>query len=125
MIFKPLNGHVVVMRTSSEAQSKGGIIIPEVAQKESQIGLVMAVFEPYTDEDGKYHAPQFKVGEYVLFPKYDGEEFVMGAWGKVLLMRHTSVRGVIVDYRPEPEFSRKLEQILDAIEAASYAESAA
>ena len=97
MIFVPLNGHVVVERTSSEKVTRGGIILPDNAQKESQIGTVVAVFNPYTDADGKKHEAQIKPGDTVIFPKYDGEEISLDG-RKVLLMKHTAIRGLIHGY---------------------------
>jgi len=102
MIFKPLNGQVVVKRTSAEKVTRGGIVLPDNAQKESQIGTVKAVFEPYTDADGKHHESQVSVGDVVLFPKYEGEEFTFDD-EKVLLMKHTAIRGVVIGYDEQQE----------------------
>lgn len=103
MIFTPLNGQVVVKRKNSESVTRGGIVLPDNAQKESQEGTVLAVFSEYTDADGKTHRPQVDVGDRILFPKYEGEEFDMPPWGKVLLMKGTAIRGIIRDENAEQE----------------------
>jgi chaperonin GroES len=97
MIFSPLNGHIVVKRLGSEKVTRGGIILPDNAQKESQIGKVRAVYSEYVDHEGHLRAPLVKAGDTILFPKYEGEEIVLDG-EKLVVMKDTCVRGLIHEY---------------------------
>jgi len=125
LIFIPLNGHIVVKRTSSEKVTRGGIVLPDSSQKESQIGTVVAVYNEYVDEDGKTRKPRVKPGDTVLFPKYEGEGIELDG-EKLLVMKDTCIRGLIHGY----EFSaipaangKSYEQNMQEAARAAYAEA--
>jgi chaperonin GroES len=95
MTLTPLFGRIVIQRESSEKQTQGGIIIPDNAQKQSQKGTVLAVYEDYEDEAGKLHRCRLNAGESVVFQKYGGEEFILNSSDKVLLIREMDILGVL------------------------------
>lgn len=95
----PLNERLVVARLDAERQSPGGIIIPDSAQKQSQRGLVLAVWNPYDDTEGKRHKSVVKEGDLVLMPKYSGEEFATDSGKKVILLKESELLAVIRDYQ--------------------------
>ncbi len=92
MLFTPLNGHVVIREQDAERTSRGGIVLPDSAQKKSCKGTVVAVYEPYEDPDGA-HDPKVNPGDVVLFPKYAGEEFSFDG-EKVMLLKESLILGI-------------------------------
>ncbi len=74
MKVKPLNDRVLVIRVDKENTSKGGIIIPDTAQKKSQEGKVVAVGPGKIGEDGKRIPLDVKAGDRVIFSRYAGTE---------------------------------------------------
>lgn len=104
MNFTPLNGHIVIRELDADRQTKGGIILPDNAQKKSQRGVVLFAFEPYINKDGERVKPQVKPGDLVLFPKYEGEEFEFGNV-KVMILKDSVLRGI---FRDDPEPSQDL-----------------
>ncbi len=86
MKLKPLSDRVVIEPLSIEEKSKGGIILPETAQKERpEKGKVVAVGPGKFGEDGKDRLPMsIKKGDIVIFTKYgpseikiDGKEYLI------------------------------------------------
>ncbi len=73
MKLKPLFDRVVLLPEKRE-ETKGGILLPTVAQEKSQIATVVAVGEGGT-ADGKEVKMMVKKGDEVLFSKYAGVEF--------------------------------------------------
>ncbi len=72
--FRPLHDKVLVKRLDGEEKTKGGIIIPDTAQEQSQEGKVVAVGNGIVGEDGKVRKPDVKPGDNVLFSKYGGTD---------------------------------------------------
>ncbi len=96
MRFRPMNGYCVVRRADSEAVSPGGIVIPETAQKKSEMGQVLAVCPGWV-EDGEYKTSDLRVGDIVVFSKYVGEEFKLDGTSRVLLIKESSLLSQLVD----------------------------
>jgi len=72
--IKPLSGHILI-EPLKEDKKKGGIILPETAEKErSERGKVIAVGVGRLDENGKRITPEVKKGDIVLFSKYGPNE---------------------------------------------------
>ena len=89
--FRPLHDNVLVKRLDGEEKTKGGIIIPDTAQEQSQEGEVVAVGNGLVDEDGKVRKLDVKPGDNVLFSKYggtdiniEGESYVVMKEGDIL-----------------------------------------
>ena len=94
MKFRPLGDRVVVRRLKEEQKTSGGIIIPETAQEKPQEGEIVAVGPGVIDDNGKRVIPEVKVGDFVLFGKWSGNEVkVDGA--ELLIMKETDIMGVI------------------------------
>jgi chaperonin GroES len=74
---RPLGNRVIVEREEA-ALSKGGILLPESAQQKPKRGKVIAVGPGKTDERGRIHPVEVKVGDTVLFSSYGGTEFKKG-----------------------------------------------
>lgn len=71
MKIKPMDDRVLIEFVIEETKTYGGIIIPDTVKEKPKMGKVVAVG---TDEDLK---ELVKVGDYILFAKYGGEEIEM------------------------------------------------
>lgn len=65
-MLKPKSVNVMIERDDSKKITKGGLIIPDVAQKEKNIGVVVSLGDGCQEE--------LKVGDKVIFPKFAGTE---------------------------------------------------
>lgn len=76
MDIKPLRDQVVLEPISEEELTKGGIILPDTAEKEKpEQGKVIAVGPGRVTPDGKTTIPlSVKKGDRVLFTKYGPTE---------------------------------------------------
>lgn len=93
---KVMDDGVVVLPDEAESQTKGGLIIPDVAKKRIQTGRVLAMGPGKVLQDGTYPKPQFKVGSKVLYGRYAGEQVDLKHAGRdIVLMRHHDVRLVL------------------------------
>ncbi|HSX37666.1 MAG TPA: co-chaperone GroES [Chlamydiales bacterium] len=72
--IKPMGNRIVVQREEAKT-SKGGILLPGSAQKKPREGVVVAVGPGKSDDSGKMHPIDVKVGEKVLFSSYGGTEY--------------------------------------------------
>jgi chaperonin GroES len=74
--FQPTAGRLVVKPLKKDDVSKGGIYLPDTANKEKpQEGEVLAVGPNAELEGGKSRTSPAKVGETVLYAKWGGEEY--------------------------------------------------
>ena len=88
----PLGNRVLVRTIEAETITRGGIIIPDTASKESpEQGIVVAVGEGRTTDDGKVIPPKVKVGDVVIFDNYqlgeiklEGEEYYILSEASIL-----------------------------------------
>lgn len=75
----PLGDRVLIRTIEAETKTKSGIIIPDTASKERpEQGVVVAVGEGRTTNEGKIIAPKVKVGDTVIFSNYQVEEIKVG-----------------------------------------------
>lgn len=75
MNIKPLRDQVVLKPISEEERSKGGIILPDTAEREKpEQGKVIAVGSGRLTPQGKIIPLSVKVGDRVLFTKYGPTE---------------------------------------------------
>lgn len=74
MKIRPLTDYVVIRRDEAEKVSKGGIIIPEDAKRQSTRGEVLEVGPGKVDESGELRPVEVKAGDRVIFLQYVGNE---------------------------------------------------
>ncbi len=74
MALKPLNDKIVVKRLEAEAQTAGGILLPDSAKEKPRQGKVLSVGEGKVLDNGKRAPFQIKEGDRVLFSSYAGSE---------------------------------------------------
>ena len=94
MNLKPLHDRVLVERVSSEDKTKGGIIIPDTAQKKPMEGKVLAVGNGARNENGQVVALDVKKGDRILFGKWSGTEVKIDG-KELLIMKESDIMGII------------------------------
>lgn len=71
--IKPLGNRIVVRRKEANA-TKGGILLPETAQKKPREGVVVAVGPGQVNDRGHLCKMEVNVDDTVLFSSYGGTE---------------------------------------------------
>lgn len=72
--FEPLWDRVLVRRVEAEAETVGGLIVPEVAKEKPLEGIVLAAGPGRVTDTGHLIPGNLKPGDRVLFGKYVGTE---------------------------------------------------
>ena len=94
MRFRPLHDRVLVKRLEPEQKTASGIVIPDRATEKPDQGEVIAVGNGNILKDGSIQALQVKVGDRILFGKYDGQTTkVQGE--ELLVLREEEIMAVI------------------------------
>lgn len=88
--LKPLGGRVLVKRSEAEL-TKGGIYLPETAQKKPQMGVVVAVGSGKMDEKGQAQGIDISVGSKVYFSSYAGNEVKVGNEEDYLILNEDDI----------------------------------
>lgn len=92
--IRPLMDRIVVEAKELETKTKGGIFIPDTADKDKPMeGTVRAIGTGKYIE-GKMQPLQVKVGDRILFGKYSGTNIKL-ADKEYLVMREEDVMGVL------------------------------
>jgi len=73
-MLKPLGDHVLVRPSEAEERTRGGIVLPDAAQKKPMEGEVLAVGSGKLLDSGKRVPTSVKVGDIVVYSKYAGTE---------------------------------------------------
>jgi len=94
MKFCPLQDRVLIRRVEQEAESAGGILIPDTAKEKPMEGEVVAVGPGTRDDAGKLHPLDVKAGDRVLFGKWSGTEVKLDGQD-YLIMKESDIMGVI------------------------------
>ncbi len=92
--IRPLADRVLVERVEAEEKTAGGILLPESAKEKPKEGIVIAIGDGKTLDNGEKSKFTLKVGDRVLFTsyactdvKYDVNEF--------MIMREEDVLAII------------------------------
>lgn len=93
-MLKPLADRVLVRVDEEETKTKGGILLPDTAQKKSQKGTVIAVGTGKLLDNGCRVPFDVKVGDHVLFAKYSGVD-VEEDGEKCLLLAERDILGIL------------------------------
>ena len=82
--IRPLGDRVLIQRVEAEEKTAGGILLPESAKEKPKEGIVIALGDGKTLEDGSKTSFSVSVGDRVLFTsyagtdvKYDGSEYMI------------------------------------------------
>lgn len=96
MKIKPLQDRILIKRIAEEEKTKGGIIIPDAAKEKPQEGMVIAVGDGKTLENGTKAPMTVKVGNKILFGKYSGTEIKVDG-EEHLILREDDILGIVED----------------------------
>ena len=94
MRFHPLHDRVLLRRVEEEAQTAGGIIIPDTAKEKPMEGEILAVGPGNRDEKGDRIPLDVKVGDHVLFGKWSGTETKING-EELMIMKESDIIGII------------------------------
>lgn len=93
IMLKPLSNRVVVEAIKEE--TKGGIILPETADKEkAEKGRVIATGPGKLLENGSRTPMEVKVGDKVMFKKYSPDEIKVEG-KEYLVLEESDIMGII------------------------------
>ena len=91
---RPLQDRVMIRRVKEEEKSAGGIIIPDTAKEKPIEGVVVAVGNGKALEDGTLRKLEVKVGDRVMFGKYQGTDVTLEG-EKRLIIREDDVLAIL------------------------------
>ncbi len=94
MKVKPLSDRVLVLRIDEDAETSGGIIIPDTAKEKPQEGKVVAAGPGRLDENGKRIPMAVKKNDRILFGKYAGTEIQIEGVEHII-MREDDILGIV------------------------------
>ena len=93
--IRPLADRGVIKPAAPEEQTKGGIFLPDTANKERPTeGTVLAVGEGRLDDNGRRVPMHVKAGDTVLFAKYGGTEYKLDDV-EYLILSEEDILGII------------------------------
>jgi chaperonin GroES len=94
MKVRALHDRLVVRRIEEKETAKGGIIIPDTAKEKPQEGEVLAIGNGKRLQNGTTVPPEVRVGDKILFGKYNGTEVRIDG-EDVLILREDEVLAVL------------------------------
>jgi len=101
MPLLPQGDKLVVKQKGAEDQSRGGVLIPEIAKDRAPEGTVLAVGPGRRDEKtGEVVPVKIKVGDKVIFSKYTGSE-IKYEGEQLLIVSEKDVLAVIQEHSAE------------------------
>jgi len=72
--LSPLPGYVLVQPKEVQKQTESGIYLPDSSDEKPQEGLVLAVGDTWTTEQGAQITPPVKKGDVVIYKKWGGND---------------------------------------------------
>lgn len=95
MVIKPLEDKVIVEPIQEDEKTKGGIVLPDTAEKEKpEKGKVIAVGPGKLLDSGSRAPMSVKKGDVVLFTKYSPNEIKMGG-KEILIISESDILAII------------------------------
>ncbi len=76
--IRPLGNNVIIRRCKKKETTPGGLIIPDVAQKDAVEGIVVAVGPGKVNDHGIHVPLTLKEGDRVILPQWTNEVQVDG-----------------------------------------------
>ena len=94
MAIRPLHDRVLVRRLEDETTTPGGIVIPDSAKEKPAQGEIIAAGNGKILDNGDVRALDVKVGDKVLFGKWNGTEVKIDG-EDLLIMKESEIMGVL------------------------------
>ena len=92
--IRPLGDRLLVQRVEAEGKTAGGILLPESAKEKPKEGIVIALGDGRTLEDGSKSSFSVSVGDRVLFTSYAGTDVKYGG-EDYMIMREDDLLAII------------------------------
>ncbi|MDP2942728.1 MAG: co-chaperone GroES [Candidatus Omnitrophota bacterium] len=96
MAVIPLGDRILVKPLGVEEKTKGGIIVPDMAQEKPQQAKVVAVGKGKLLDDGKVKELEVKAGDTVLYGRYGGTE-IKYKDEDLLILKESDVLAILKD----------------------------
>lgn len=93
MNIKPLGDRVIVKADAAEEKTAGGLILTKDSKEKPQTGVVVAVGEGKTNNEGKTIPVPVKEGDKILYGKYGGTEVTVDG-EEYLILRQEDIYAV-------------------------------
>jgi chaperonin GroES len=90
MNLQPLGDRLIVEVLEEEETTGSGIVLPDTAREKPQRGRVLAVGPGGRNDEGELVPMEVAEGDEIIFSKYGGTEFKLGA-DEVLILRESDV----------------------------------
>lgn len=92
MKIQPLSDHILIEPLKEEEKTKGGILLPQSAEKERpEQGKVIATGQGKANNEGKIIPMEVRKGDIVIFTKYgpneikiEGKEYLIASESDIL-----------------------------------------
>ena len=94
MKLKPLDDRIVIKQMDAEEKTTGGIILPEKAKENPQIGKIVATGPGKLLDDGKRAKMSVKKKDEVIYAKYIGSDVEIDG-EKYVILRESDVLGIV------------------------------
>lgn len=96
MCFQPMFDRILVLPRETRDVTEGGIIIPDTAKIEENVGTVVAVGHGHFDDHGNFidEDNPFSVGDVVLYKEFTGVHLTLNDT-KYLIIWNRDVLGVL------------------------------
>jgi len=94
MKIRPIGENVVVERLEEDTVRASGLIIPDVAQEKSQLGVVVGVGPGSVTDTGERVPMEVAVGDTVVFSKFGNNEIKVRDESFILL-RESDIFGIV------------------------------
>jgi chaperonin GroES len=94
MNVKPIGEKVVIKRLEAENVTKGGIVLPDSAKEKPTKGKILAIGNGKLLKDGSRSEFQVKVGDFVLFNSYGGNEIKIDD-EEILIMDESEIMAIL------------------------------
>lgn len=95
--YVPFANRVLIRRAETVTKTKGGILLPEQQQQETQFGDVIATGPGLQYTTGALRPIAVKVGQTVLLPTYAGVKLKMADEQEYWVYRDDDILGVLED----------------------------
>ncbi len=95
MTIKPLGDKVVIKPLQEDEKTKGGIVLPDTAEKEKpEKGEIVAVGPGKILRSGQHRPMSVKKGDIVLFTKYSPNEVKVNG-KEVLIISESDILAIV------------------------------
>jgi len=94
MKLKPLSDRVIVKQSEAETKTASGILLPDSAKEKPTKGKVISIGPGKTDDNGKRHELNVRVGDNVYYGKYSGTDVEVDG-EKFVILRESDLLGVL------------------------------